>query len=219
MKKTVPEKNKPQALKSLELYSDDIPKNINFGKSVSVDTETMGLSTTRDRLCLVQLCTAQGNCFFVKFDKKKYNAPNLKKLLENPKITKIFHFARFDVAALFHYIGAECNPIYCTKIASKLTRTFTNKHGLKDLCRSLIKVNISKEQQTSDWGAKELTQDQLYYAASDVLYLGELKKKLDALLKRENRLEIAKACFRFLPTRAKLDLYGWIEQDIFEHSS
>ena len=204
---------------AIHLHINDLPPGLAFGDSVAIDSEAMGLKPHRDRLCLVQMSRGDGDCHMVHFPPPgDYSAPNLKAILGDPSLLKMFHFARFDVAILEHYLGVTCKPVYCTKIASKLARTYTDRHGLKDLCRSLIKVNISKEQQTSDWGAKELTQDQLYYAASDVLYLEELKKKLDALLKRENRLEIAKACFKFLPTRAKLDLYGWIEQDIFEHS-
>ncbi|MBT5049213.1 MAG: ribonuclease D [Rhodospirillaceae bacterium] len=202
---------------TVEFHKGDLPEGLNFGDSVAIDTETMGLKPDRDRLCLVQLSAGDGNAHIVQLAQGAYDAPNLKALLVDPKVTKLFHFARFDVAVLQRYLGVECRPIYCTKIASKLIRTFTDRHGLKDLCRDLLGVSISKEQQSSDWGAAELTEAQLTYAASDVLYLHELRSKLDLMLARENRTDLAKACFEFLPTRAQLDLAGWPDTDIFEH--
>jgi ribonuclease D len=175
----------------------------------------------RDRLCLVQLSAGDGKCHLVRIPPhtpgKPVNAPNLKALLANPKIGKLFHFARFDIAALKHHLGVTCKPVYCTKTASRLVRTFTDRHGLKDLCKDLLGIELKKEQQSSDWGAAELTQEQLRYAASDVLYLHQLKAKLDDMLAREGRSELAEACFRFLPVRAELDLAGWAEFDIFAH--
>ncbi len=202
---------------TVDLHKGDLPKGLDFGASVAIDTETMGLKPDRDRLCLVQLSSGDGNAHIVQLAQGMYDAPNLKALLLDPKVTKLFHFARFDVAVLQRYLGVQCQPIYCTKIASKLIRTFTDRHGLKDLCRDLLGVSISKEQQSSDWGAAELTEAQLTYAASDVLYLHELRTKLDLMLARENRTELANACFEFLPTRAQLDLAGWPDTDIFEH--
>lgn len=202
---------------TVEFHKGDLPEGLNFGDSVAIDTETMGLKPDRDRLCLVQLSAGDGNAHIVQLAQGAYDAPNLKALMVDPKVTKLFHFARFDVAVLQRYLGVECQPIYCTKIASKLIRTFTDRHGLKDLCRDLLGVSISKEQQSSDWGAAELTEAQLTYAASDVLYLHDLRSKLDLMLARENRTDLANACFEFLPTRAQLDLAGWPDTDIFEH--
>tara|TARA_B100000686_G_scaffold144593_1_gene152019 strand:- start:1358 stop:1984 length:627 start_codon:yes stop_codon:yes gene_type:complete len=203
---------------SIILHHNDLPADVDFGASVAIDTETMGLNPARDRLCLVQMMSAEGDCHLVKFDGKNYDAPNLKRILANEDILKLFHFARFDVAVLQAYLGVLTEPIYCTKIASRLVRTFTPYHGLKNLCRDLLGEDISKHQQSSDWGADELTEDQLEYAASDVLYLHGLKSKLDEMLEREGRLDLAHSCFDFLPTRAMLDLRGWAEEDIFSHS-
>jgi ribonuclease D len=202
---------------TVDLHKGDLPEGLDFGVSVAIDTETMGLKPGRDRLCLVQLSSGDGNAHIVQLAQGAYEAPNLKALLVDPKVIKLFHFARFDVAVLQRYLGVQCQPIYCTKIASKLIRTFTDRHGLKDLCRDLLSVSISKEQQSSDWGAADLTEAQLTYAAADVLYLHELRAKLDLMLAREHRTELAQACFDFLPTRARLDLAGWPDTDIFEH--
>jgi ribonuclease D len=187
--------------------------------SVAIDTETMGLLPGRDRLCLAQLSFGDGNAHLVKFDGAEYDAPNLKALLENPGVTKIFHFARFDVAMLKRYLGADVTPIYCTKIASRLARTYTDAHGLKDVCAELLDVKLSKQQQSSDWGAPVLSKDQIAYAAADVLYLHRIRERLDAILEREGRAELARRCFEFLPARAALDLAGWAEQDIFSHAT
>lgn len=203
----------------IKLHHGDLPAGIDFGDSVAVDSETMGLNPMRDRLCLVQLSAGDGVCHLVKFNgDDDYDAPNLRKVLADPNITKLFHFARFDVAVFMAYLGVITTPVYCTKIASKLVRTFTSYHGLKNLCRDLINVEISKQQQSSDWGADELTPEQQEYAASDVLYLHQLKEKLDEMLIREGRMELAQSCFEFLPARAMLDLEGWPEEDIFAHS-
>ncbi len=203
---------------TVTVHLNDLPPDTGFGSAVAIDTETLGLNPHRDRLCVVQLSAGDGNAHLVQFEKGRYNAPNLKALLENPEVLKIFHFGRFDIAVLKHYLGAETRPVYCTKIAAKLVRTFTDRHGLKDLCRELLGVEISKQQQTSDWGQALLTPEQLNYAASDVLHLHALKAKLDALLKREGRTELAQACFAFLPYRAELDLKGWYdESDVFNH--
>lgn len=202
---------------TIHLYKGDLPDNFKTSSFVAIDTETMGLDPNRDRLCLVQLSTGDGEAHLVQFAKGDYNAPNLKKLLVDPKITKIFHFARFDIAIMEKYLGVTCAPVYCTKIASKLCRTFTDRHGLKDICRDLISVEISKQQQSSDWGAETLSEDQMKYAAGDVLYLHQLMEKLNMMIAREGRTELAQACFDFLPTRAKLDLAGWPELDIFAH--
>ena len=200
------------------LHQGDIPKSIKIGKSVAIDTETMGLNPLRDRLCLVQLSTGNGTCHLIQMKKQNKNkSPNLKKILINKKITKIFHYARFDVAVLNHNLKISLEPIYCTKIASKLSRTFTEKHGLKDLCKELLDIEISKNQQTSDWGNIKLSQAQLKYAAIDVLYLHKIKNILDKKLKRENRLELANACFKFINNRTRLDMLGWNEIDIFSH--
>jgi len=202
---------------TVELYQGDLPSGLDFGSAVAIDTETLGLNPLRDRLCLVQLSSGDGNAHMVQIAKGAPDAPNLKKLLANSEVLKLFHFARFDIAVLYHAFGVMASPLYCTKIASRLTRTFTDRHGLKDLCKDLIGVEISKQQQSSDWGAKTLTPEQLTYAASDVLHLHGLKAKLDEMLARENREDLAKACYDFLPSRAKLDLGGWAEEDIFSH--
>jgi ribonuclease D len=201
----------------VDLYDGDLPAGLDLGPIVAIDTETMGLNPLRDRLCLVQLSAGDGHCHAVRFASRTYKAPRLTALLRDPGVTKLFHFARFDVAVFRHFLGVRTEPLYCTKIASKLTRTFTDKHGLKDLCKELLGVEISKQMQTSDWGAEELSQEQLRYAASDVLHLHALKEKFDALLAREGRRELAEACFRFLSHRAELDLAGWGNEDIFAH--
>jgi ribonuclease D len=207
---------------TITLHRGDLPAGLGFGSAVAIDTETMGLRPGRDRLCVVQLSAGDGTAHLVKFDVRPglgaaYAAPNLQSLLRDPAVTKIFHFARFDLAVLQHYLGVMPQPIYCTKIASKLVRTFTDRHGLKDLVRELLGIELSKEQQSSDWGAAELTQAQQKYAASDVLHLHALRARLDEMLAREGRTAIAASCFDFLPTRALLDLAGWGEEDIFQH--
>lgn len=206
----------------IKLHKHDLPDGLDFGSVVAIDTETMGLDPRRDRLCLVQLSAGDGNAHCVQIIPESLggrgaDCPNLKALLTNPDVVKLFHFARFDVAILRAALGIECAPVRCTKIAAKLVRTFTDRHGLKDLCRELLGVEISKQQQSSDWGAPELTPEQLAYAASDVLHLHALWAKLEALLKREGRLELAESCFRFLPARGQLDLMGYEEPDIFAH--
>lgn len=201
---------------TVTLHVGDLPEGLEFGKSVAVDTETMGLNPARDRLCLIQLSAGDGNAHLVRFPPGAYRAPRLERLLTDPSITKIFHFARFDLATIRAYLGLECGPVYCTKTASRLCRTFTDRHGLKELCKDVLGVEISKQQQSSDWGAPELTPEQLAYAASDVLHLHALRDKLDAMLARENRTSLAQACFDFLPVRAALDLAGWPD-DIFAH--
>ena len=203
---------------TIRLHRGDLPDLSNYGASVAIDTETLGLNPHRDRLCVVQLSPGDGSADVVQIAQGQREAPNLVKLLTDPGVTKIFHFARFDVAVLGHAFGITVNPIYCTKIASRLTRTYTDRHGLKDLVKELLDVDLSKQQQSSDWAAEKLTEAQLAYAASDVLYLHGLKTRLVERLARENRTELAEACFRFLPTRAALDLAGWPEQDIFAHS-
>lgn len=201
----------------ITLHKGDIPANMAFGPAVAVDTESMGLHIKRDRLCVVQFSTGDGNAHLVQFEADKYEAPNLKKMLADPSILKIFHFARADLAMIKYYLGVMPGPVYCTKIASILARTFTDHHSLKDLTRDLLGLELSKEQQTSDWGAAVLTPEQLSYAASDVLYLHALREKLNAVLVRENRMELAQAAFAFLPARATLDIDGWHKVDIFAH--
>lgn len=201
---------------SIILHQGDIPADLDFGASVAVDTETMGLSLVRDRLCVVQLSAGDGTAHLVKLD-RACDCPNLKRLMADPAVLKIFHFARFDVAMMKRSLDVDVGPLYCTKIASKLCRTNTDRHGLKDLCMTLLGVEISKEQQTSDWGAETLTEQQQAYAAQDVLYLHRLKDVLEGLLAREGRSALAQECFRFLPARAALDLAGWDEVDIFAH--
>jgi ribonuclease D len=198
-------------------HRNDLPGGLNFGDSIAIDTETMGLSLTRDRLCVLQLSGGDGNAHVVHFVDRNYTAPNLRRLLEDPKITKIFHFARFDLAMILRDFGISCAPVYCTKIASRLVRTNTDRHGLKDLVHDLLGIDLSKQQQTSDWGAAALDDAQLAYAASDVLHLHALRRHLDGLLEREGRRALAQACFGFLPSRAALDLAGWPEDDIFAH--
>jgi ribonuclease D len=199
------------------LHRGDLPPGLSFGSSVAVDSETMGLNPHRDRLCVVQLSAGDGDCHLVQLPLGQYDAPNLKALLADPKVLKIFHFGRFDIAVMKQYLDVVTTPVYCTKIASKLVRTFTDRHGLKDLCKELLDVDLSKQQQSSDWGADSLTDAQRDYAASDVLYLHRLKEKLDVMLAREGRTELAQACFDFLPSRAILDLEGWPEIDVFAH--
>ena len=201
----------------IHLYKCDLPDGLNLGPVVAIDTETLGLNPNRDRLCLAQLSAGDGVCHAVQFAAGQYAAPNLKKMLTDPAVTKLFHFARFDIAMFRHYLGVDCKPVYCTKIASKLVRTYTDRHGLKDLVRELLGVELSKEQQSSDWGASDLSEKQLAYAANDVAYLHQLKTVLDGMLARESRTHLAKACFDFLPTRAELDLEGWEETDLFAH--
>jgi len=202
---------------AIKLYKGDLPAGLDFGKTVAIDTETLGLVPRRDKLCLVQLSAGDGNAHLVQLDRAAYEAPNLKTLLADPAITKIFHFARFDVAALKQYLGVVTAPVYCTKIASKLTRTYTDKHGLKDLIKELLGIELNKQQQSSDWGAHMLSDAQKQYAAQDVLYLHELKARLDQMLEREGRAALARACFDFVPVRAALDLGGWTEEDVFAH--
>ncbi|MGC2414078.1 MAG: ribonuclease D [Stellaceae bacterium] len=199
------------------LHRGDLPEGLLFGDSVAIDTEAMGLNPHRDRLCLVQLSRGDGDAHLVQLAAGCYDAPNLKRLLADPAVAKLFHFARFDIAILYHYLGVMPEPLYCTKIASRLVRTFTDRHGLRDLCKDLLGVELKKEQQSSDWGAASLTEDQLRYAASDVLHLHALRARLDVMLAREHRTELARSCFDFLPARALLDLEGWAEQDIFAH--
>jgi ribonuclease D len=201
----------------IKLHQNDLPPGLDLGPLVAIDTETLGLNPFRDRLCLAQLSAGDGICHAVQFAAGAYDAPNLKRMLADPSVIKLFHFARFDIAMFRQWLKVDCKPVYCTKIASKLVRTYTDKHGLKDLVRELLKVDLSKEQQSSDWGAKELTEQQLAYAANDVAYLHPLKTALDAMLAREHRTHLAQACFDFLPTRAELDLAGWEETDIFAH--
>jgi len=202
---------------SVHLHHGDLPAGLDFGASVAIDTETMGLDPRRDRLCLAQLSSGDGVGHLVQFAAGAFDAPRLSALLTDPGVLKIFHFGRFDIAMLQRYLGVLAAPVYCTKIASRLTRTFTDRHGLKDLCRDLLGVDLSKQQQSSDWGAAELSDEQLRYAASDVLYLHALKTKLDEMLAREGRQHLAQACFEFLPSRALLDLAGWSAEDIFAH--
>ena len=199
------------------LYQNDLPDGLDFGASVAIDCETMGLVPGRDRLCLVQLSGGDGNAHLVQIGQGQTSAPNLERLISDPDVLKLFHFGRFDIAALFNTFGALAQPVYCTKIASKLVRTYTDRHGLKNLLDELLAVDISKLQQMSDWGAETLTDAQLAYAASDVLYLHQLKEKLDERLAREGRTDMAQAAFDFLPTRSRLDLAGWPEIDIFAH--
>lgn len=202
---------------TITLHHGDLPKGLKFGDCVAIDTEAMGLNNRRDRLCLVQLSAGDGTAHLVQFKKGDYAAPNLKALLANQKITKLFHYARFDVAIISEYLGVDCSPLYCTKIASQLCRTYTDRHSLKELCKEILDIDLSKQQQSSDWGADTLTPEQQAYAANDVLHLHKLKAHLDEMLAREDRLELAQKCFAFVPTRAALDLAGWPETDIFAH--
>ena len=202
---------------AITLHRGDLPADLSFGSAVAVDTETMGLNPHRDRLCLVQLSAGDGDAHLVQIPRGPVKAPRLAALVADPTVLKLFHFGRFDIAVLEHALGVRCEPVYCTKIAAKMVRTFTDRWGLKDLCKELLGVEISKQQQTSDWGAERLSDEQLAYAASDVLHLHALKARLDALLEREGRTELAEAAFRFLPSRARLDIAGWPEVDIFAH--
>ena len=203
---------------TIKLHKGDLPANVTFKGSVAVDSETLGLNPHRDRLCLVQLSGGDGDAHLVQLAQGEYEAPNLKKLMADKSVLKIFHFARFDVAVMAKYLDVWTTPIYCTKIASRLVRTYTDRHGLKDLAREILGKDISKQQQSSDWGVDKLSKAQRDYAASDVLYLHALKTRLDEMLEREGRADIAQACFDFLPTRARLDLLGWPDSDIFHHS-
>jgi ribonuclease D len=203
---------------TIRLHKGDLPDGADFGPVVAIDTETLGLQPHRDRLCLVQLSKGDGTADLVQIARGQTRAPNLERLLGDRNVTKLFHFARFDLAALYNTLGVMPEPVFCTKIASRLVRTYTDRHGLKDLTKELLGIDLSKQQQSSDWGAQDLTDAQMAYAASDVLYLHALKEKLEALLKREERDDLASACFAFLPARAKLDLKGWPEVDILAHS-
>lgn len=204
---------------TIRYHKHDLPNLDNYDvDSVAIDTETLGLNPHRDRLCVVQLSPGDGSADVVQIAPGQKKAPNLVKLLRNRKITKLFHFGRFDLAVLFNAFGAMPEPVFCTKIASRLTRTYTDRHGLKDICAELLDITLSKQQQSSDWAAETLTDAQLEYAASDVLYLHRLREALEERLEREKRTNVAAACFKFLPTRAKLDLMGWPETDIFAHS-
>ena len=202
---------------TIRLHRGDLPDLSAYGAEVAIDTETLGLKPQRDRLCVVQLSPGDGSADVVQIPAGKIASPNLVRLLSDPKKLKLFHFARFDLAVLYKTYGVMAGPVYCTKIASKLTRTYTDKHGLKDLVRELLGVDLSKQQQSSDWGAAALTDAQLTYAAADVLHLHALKARLDQMLARENRTSLAEACFRFLPTRVELDLGGWADEDVFAH--
>lgn len=200
------------------LHKGDLPDDLDLGSVIAVDTETMGLNPFRDRLCVVQISSGDGNAHIVQIAQGQTRAPNLEAILSDNNVLKLFHFARFDIAALQHHFGIITSPVFCTKIASKLVRTYTQSHGLKHLLSELLSIDISKKQQSSDWGSSTLSQDQIDYAASDVLYLHQLHERLAEMLERENRMDIAQSCFDFLPTRAILDLSGWSEQDIFAHS-
>ncbi|HEY5239392.1 MAG TPA: hypothetical protein VIJ62_13505 [Rhizomicrobium sp.] len=201
----------------IKLHKGDLPDGLDLGATVAIDTETLGLNYFRDRLCLAQLSAGDGICHAVQFAPRGYNAPNLSRLLADPKVMKLFHYARFDMAMFQRHLGVVTGPVYCTKIASRLVRTYTDKHGLKDLVKELLSVDLSKEQQSSDWGAPELSEKQLAYAANDVAYLHRLKDVLDGMLAREGRTALARACFDFLPARVALDLSGWEAVDIFAH--
>ena len=201
-----------------KVYKNDLPDDLDLGTVVAIDCETMGLNPHRDRLCVVQLSGGDGQAHLVQIEKGQTEAPNLCRLLADPSVLKLFHFGRFDIAALYNSFGTLAEPVYCTKIASRLVRTYTDRHGLAKLLQELLSIDISKQQQSSDWGARELTDAQIEYAASDVLYLHQLRDALNTMLDREGRTDVAQACFDFLPTRARLDLMGWPETDIFAHS-
>ena len=203
---------------TIHFHKGDLPDGLDFGDRVAVDTETLGLSLVRDSMCLVQLSAGNGEAHLVQLNRDTYDCPRLKALLADTRVEKILHFARFDVAMIERDLGVTLSPVFCTKIASKLVRTYTDRHGLKDVTREIVGIELSKQQQSSDWGAAELSEAQLKYAAEDVLYLHQVRDGLMAMLEREGRLELAKACFDFLPTRARLDLAGWAEADIFAHS-
>ena len=200
------------------LYKNDLPENVTFGNIVAIDTEAMGLNLSRDRLCLIQLYDGEGDCHLVQFDGFDYNSPNLQKILIDKSKIKIFHYARFDMAAIKYALGINLENIYCTKIASKIARTYTNSHGLKDICKELLDVEISKKKQSSDWGNISLSKEQITYAANDVVHLHNIRIKLNEILEREKRFKLANACFEFLSTRVELDLKGWVDKDIFSHS-
>lgn len=202
---------------TIHLHHNDLPDGLEFKGAIAVDSEAMGLNPHRDRLCVVQLSGGDGVCHLVKFPVGATEAPNLKRLLEDQSIVKIFHYARFDITLLRHALGIQVSPLFCTKIASKIARTYTDSHGYKGVCRELVNVDISKAQQSSDWGQDELTDDQMQYAATDVLYLHEIREKLTTMLQREGRYALAQQCFDFLPTRSALDIGGWMDQDIFAH--
>jgi ribonuclease D len=201
----------------VKIHKNDLPSNLNLGKIIAIDTETMGLDYKRDPLCLVQISSGNEEVHLIQINRKTFKADNLKKILEDNDIKKIFQFARFDLAVLNYYLKADINNVYCTKIASKIGRTYTDKHGLKDLCKELLNIDLSKQMQSSDWGAETLTEQQVNYAASDVLHLHKIKEELDKILIRENRMELAEHCFKFLKHRVTLDLAGWNNQDIFAH--
>lgn len=203
---------------SHKVYALDLPDDLHLGSEVAIDCETMGLHPHRDRLCVVQLSNGDGRAHLVQIEKGQTSAPNLERLLADPKVLKLFHFGRFDIAALQNTFGVVTTPVYCTKIASRLVRTYTDRHGLKALLQELLSIDISKQQQSSDWGATELSRAQVEYAASDVLYLHRLRDALQVMLEREDRADLAQTCFDFLPTRARLDLVGWPDTDIFAHS-
>jgi len=203
---------------TVHLHEGDLPDGLDFGASVAVDSETMGLRFRRDPLCVVQLSSGDGHAHVVRLNRPGYDCPNLKALMADRNVLKIFHFGRFDIGMLELHLGVETGPVYCTKIASKLARTYTDRHGLKDVARELAGIDLSKAQQSSDWGSAELSQAQLDYAASDVLHLHIIRERLDAMLVREGRMALAQACFDFLPMRSRLDLEGWDEMDIFAHS-
>lgn len=202
----------------ITLYKNDLPDNLIIKGDIAIDTETMGLNNKRDRLCVIQISDQDGKIYIIQMEKGVTKAPNLERLLTNPESQKILHFARFDIAVIYQYLGIMMNNIFCTKIASKLTRTYTDSHGLKDICREFLSVQLSKQQQSSDWGSETLTKEQQAYAASDVLYLHKLRDHFKMLLIRENRMELAQECFNFLPSRSLLDLAGWERVDIFAHS-
>jgi ribonuclease D len=202
---------------AIKVYRGDLPIQVELGPLVAVDTEAMGLNPRRDKLCLVQLSAGDGNAHLVQVDRTTFDAPRLKQLLEDENVTKIFHYARFDVAMLKHHLGAKVRTLYCTKIASKLARTYTDKHGLKDIVKEMLGIDLSKQQQSSDWGSPILSDAQKQYAALDVIYLHEVKARFDQILQREGRMELARACFEFVPVRAELDLAGWTEEDVFAH--
>lgn len=202
---------------TIKVHKGDLPAQIELGPVVAIDTETMGLNPRRDKLCLVQLSAGDGNAHLVQIDRTTFSAPRLKSLLEDRNVVKIFHYARFDVATLKQYLDVNVSPLYCTKIASRLARTYTDKHGLKDIVKEMLGIDLSKQQQSSDWGSPILSDAQKQYAALDVIYLHEIKARFDQILQREGRMELAKACFDFVPARAQLDLAGWIEEDVFAH--
>jgi ribonuclease D len=201
----------------IKLHQQDLPDDLDLGAVVAMDTEAMGLDPDRDRLCLVQLSTGDGDCHLVQFREPDYRAPNLRRVLGDPTVEKVFHFARYDLAMIRRHLGVPCRPVYCTKIASKLARTYTDRHGLRDLCQELLGIELSKQMQSSDWGAPELSEAQLSYAAGDVLHLHRLREHLDGMLAREGRTALAAACFAFLPDRVELDLAGWAQHDIFAY--